>query len=175
MNRTTTTVFTDTLETPIGILTIYATNIGVCFLKFDNTTKTERIFQQVQKLLNASIRNASNPHTTQAKQELVEYFAGTRTNFETKLHIVGTDFQKSAWQQLEKIPYGTTISYTTQAQQLNRAHAVRAVANANGSNRISIIIPCHRVIGSDGSLIGYGGGLERKKWLLNFEAHRAST
>jgi len=85
------------------------------------------------------------------------------------LHTPGTDFQKSVWKILQEIPYGETRSYKQQAIALGNPKAIRAVASANGHNRISIIIPCHRVIGSDGSLTGYGGGLHRKKWLLDFE------
>lgn len=168
-----TTAFTDTLPTPIGELAIYATDIGVYFLKFTDTEKSERVFKQVQTTHNMVVRNASNPHIVQAKQELTEYFTGTRTHFQTQLHIMGTDFQQAAWQQLQKIPYGTTISYATQAQHMQHAKAVRAVANANGCNRVSIMIPCHRVIGSNGTLTGYGGGIARKKWLLDLESKHA--
>lgn len=169
------TAFTDTIHTPIGKLAIYASDIGVYFLKFTDTEKSQRVFEQVQKTHNMRVHNTSNPHTAQAKQELAEYFAGTRTHFQTPLHIMGTDFQQAAWQQLQTIPYGATISYAAQAQHMQCAKAVRAVANANGCNRISIIIPCHRVIGSNGTLTGYGGGLERKQWLLDFEASHTNT
>lgn len=101
--------------------------------------------------------------------QLKEYFEGTRQKFDLKLQPHGTDFQKSVWSKLEKIPYGKTISYLELSKTLGDVKAIRAVANANGKNPLWIIIPCHRVIGSDGSLTGYAGGLHRKKWLLEHE------
>lgn len=160
---------TANISSPLGEIAIYATEKGVCFLKFADHIKGELILQQVLKQLSGRVEKRENPHICQAQQELNEYFDGKRTHFQTPLDIVGTAFQKSAWKVLQNIAYGTTVSYREQAKQLGREQAVRAVANANGRNRISIIIPCHRVIGSDGSLTGYGGGLERKRWLLAFE------
>ncbi len=101
--------------------------------------------------------------------QLEEYFAGRRKDFKIKLTMQGTPFQKEAWMALEKIPYGKTISYREQAESLGSAAKARAIGQANGRNPISIIVPCHRVIAADGSLGGYGGGLERKKWLLDLE------
>ena len=102
--------------------------------------------------------------------QLNEYFEGTRKKFDLKLNPEGTDFQKKVWNQLELIPYGKTISYLDLSKQLGDVKAIRAVANANGKNPLWIIVPCHRVIGSDGSLTGYAGGLHRKQWLLNHES-----
>lgn len=102
--------------------------------------------------------------------QLNEYFEGTRKIFDLKLNALGTDFQKKVWKQLEQIPYGKTISYLELSKQLGDVKAIRAIANANGKNPLWIIIPCHRVIGSDGSLTGYAGGLHRKKWLLEHES-----
>ena len=102
-------------------------------------------------------------------KQLEEYFNGRRQKFFLKLAPAGTDFQKSVWRRLEKISYGKTVSYAEIAADLGNPNACRAVGNANGKNPISIIIPCHRVIGSDGDLTGYGGGLWRKRWLLKFE------
>jgi methylated-DNA-[protein]-cysteine S-methyltransferase len=101
--------------------------------------------------------------------QLNEYFEGTRTQFDLKLNPEGTDFQKQVWKQLEQIPYGKTMSYLELSKQLGDVKAIRAVANANGKNPLWIIVPCHRVIGSDGSLTGYAGGLHRKQWLLEHE------
>ena len=101
--------------------------------------------------------------------QLEEYFTGTRKDFNLKLNPNGTDFQNRVWNELKKIPYGKTRSYMEQTKQLGDIKAIRAVASANGKNPISIIIPCHRVIGSDGSLTGYAGGIWRKKWLLEHE------
>lgn len=105
----------------------------------------------------------------QAVTELQEYFAGTRNNFSFKLNPQGTDFQKKVWQALLTIPYGTTTSYQKLAIELGDVKAIRAVAAANGKNPLWIVVPCHRVIGSDGSLTGYAGGIWRKKWLLEHE------
>ena len=102
--------------------------------------------------------------------QLVEYFEGSRKQFNLKLNPLGTDFQKSVWNQLSQIPYGKTISYLELSKQIGDVKAIRAVANANGKNPLWIITPCHRVIGSDGSLTGYAGGLHRKQWLLEHES-----
>jgi methylated-DNA-[protein]-cysteine S-methyltransferase len=102
--------------------------------------------------------------------QLNEYFEGTRKQFDLKLNPQGTDFQKQVWKLLEQIPYGKTLSYLELSKQLGDVKAIRAVANANGKNPLWIIIPCHRVIGSDGSLTGYAGGLHRKQWLLEHES-----
>lgn len=102
--------------------------------------------------------------------QLQEYFQGIRKNFDLKLNPEGTTFQKQVWKLLEQIPYGKTVSYLDLSKQLGDVKAIRAVANANAKNPIWIIVPCHRVIGSDGSLTGYAGGLHRKEWLLNHES-----
>lgn len=101
--------------------------------------------------------------------QLNEYFEGTRKRFDLKLNPQGSDFQKQVWKQLEQIPYGKTLSYLDLSKQLGDVKAIRAVANGNGKNPLWIIVPCHRVIGSDGSLTGYAGGLHRKQWLLDHE------
>lgn len=101
--------------------------------------------------------------------QLEEYFQGLRTQFDITLNPEGTDFQKQVWKLLEQIPYGKTISYLDLAKQLGDVKAIRAVANANAKNPLWIIVPCHRVIGTNGSLTGYAGGLHRKQWLLNHE------
>jgi methylated-DNA-[protein]-cysteine S-methyltransferase len=107
---------------------------------------------------------------TPAKQQLGEYFAGKRRVFDLKLAPQGTDFQMRVWKALQEIPYGETVSYLHIATRIGQPSAVRAVGAANGKNPIGIIIPCHRVIGAAGQLVGYGGGLPRKKWLLEHES-----
>jgi methylated-DNA-[protein]-cysteine S-methyltransferase len=104
-----------------------------------------------------------------AARQLDEYFAGKRRDFDLPLHLQGTAFQRRVWQALTEIPYGATWSYGQQAKRIGNANASRAVGLANGRNPISIVVPCHRVIGADGSLTGYGGGVERKRWLLAHE------
>jgi methylated-DNA-[protein]-cysteine S-methyltransferase len=106
-------------------------------------------------------------------QELSEYFAGTRTSFDIPVNPSGTDFQQSVWKQLQRIPYGQTRSYGDIAKAVGNPKAARAVGHANNQNHILIIIPCHRVIGADGSLVGFGGGIEMKQFLLDLEAHHA--
>jgi AraC family transcriptional regulator of adaptative response/methylated-DNA-[protein]-cysteine methyltransferase len=129
----------------------------------------ETEFKDLCKRLNAVILPGENKYLDQTKQQLKSYFEGKLKTFSVPLHTPGTEFQNKVWEVLQTIPYGETLSYETMAQRISRPKAVRAVGTANGANRIAIIIPCHRVIGKDGKLIGYGGGLERKKWLLDFE------
>jgi len=155
--------------TDIGPMFACASSKGVCLLEFTDRRMLETEFKDLRKRLNAVILPGENPHLEQVKMELQEYFQGKRKTFTVPLQTPGTDFQQYVWQGLRKIPYGQTRSYKEQAVALEKPKAVRAVASANGMNRIAIIIPCHRVIGSDGKLVGYGGGLHRKKWLLDLE------
>ncbi|WP_289060111.1 methylated-DNA--[protein]-cysteine S-methyltransferase [uncultured Zobellia sp.] len=108
-------------------------------------------------------------HLVEAAEQLQQYFAGTRSDFDIKLNPEGTDFQKRVWEALLEIPFGKTVSYLDLSKTLGDVKAIRAVAAANGKNPLWIVVPCHRVIGSDGSLTGYAGGLHRKKWLLDHE------
>ena len=116
-----------------------------------------------------TISDTNSPIIQNAIHQLNEYFAGTRKDFDLPLDPNGTDFQKSVWDELVKISYGTTTTYLKLSRKLNNEKAIRAVGTSNGQNPIAIVIPCHRVIGSDGSLTGYAGGLWRKKWLLEHE------
>ncbi len=155
--------------TPLGTMMAATTDKGICLLEFTDRKALETELKQLQKLLNAIILPGNHPILHQLQQELDAYFAGTRKDFEVPLHAPGTPFQQQVWQALQTIPYGETRSYKKQAQVIEQPQAVRAVARANGANRISILIPCHRVIGEDGNLTGYGGGIWRKQWLLNHE------
>jgi AraC family transcriptional regulator, regulatory protein of adaptative response / methylated-DNA-[protein]-cysteine methyltransferase len=157
------------LTTPIGPMFAGATDDGVCLLEFTDRRMLEKEFQDLRRLKRAVILPGTNRHLEQTERELREYFAGERKDFTVAIDAPGTIFQQTVWRILTSIPYGETRSYAQQAEALGNAKAVRAVASANGMNRISIIIPCHRVIGADGSLTGYGGGLHRKRWLLEFE------
>jgi AraC family transcriptional regulator of adaptative response/methylated-DNA-[protein]-cysteine methyltransferase len=145
------------------------TEKGICLLDFTDRRMLETEFNELRRYLNAVILPGENPHFELLKKELNEYFEGTRQNFSVPLVTPGTEFQNTVWEQLRRIPFGQTVSYKYQATAIKRPEAVRAVANANGHNRISIMIPCHRVIGEDGQLTGYGGGLWRKKWLIEHE------
>jgi len=155
--------------TPLGPMFVGATEQGVCLLEFVDRRMLETEFKDLQRHLNGTIVTGENEHTKQAKQQLEEYFAGSRKHFTVALHTPGTAFQTQVWNVLKEIPYGETTSYQAQAERVGNPKAVRAVASANGCNRVSIIIPCHRVIGKNGTLTGYGGGLERKQWLLEHE------
>jgi AraC family transcriptional regulator of adaptative response/methylated-DNA-[protein]-cysteine methyltransferase len=157
------------INSRLGPMYACASERGLCLLEFTERRMLEREFKDLQKRLKAVILPGKHPHIEQAKKELEEYFKGERKAFEVKLDTPGTDFQNKVWNQLLKIPYGETRSYKKQAEMLGNPDAVRAVARANGMNRIAIIIPCHRVIGENGELKGYAGGLPRKRWLLDFE------
>ena len=162
-------IYIDRFSTKLGPMFAAATDKGLCLLEYADRKSLESEFKDLSERLNAVIVPGINEHIELAKQQLGEYLDGRRRDFSVSIDAPGTEFQKDVWKLLVKIPYGTTCSYLEQAKKLEKPKAVRAVANANGMNRISIIIPCHRVIGSDGSLTGYGGGLPRKKWLLELE------
>lgn len=155
--------------TPIGPMFACASEKGLCLLEFTDRRMLETEFKDLRHRLNAVILPGENPHLNQVQREIQDYFSGRRKTFTVPLHAPGTAFQQSVWTALQDIPYGQTRSYKEQAVVLGKPKAVRTLASANGHNRIGIIIPCHRIIGSDGHLTGYGGGLHRKKWLLDFE------
>lgn len=157
------------IETPLGTMIACADENGICMLEFSDRKALPTELKEISKHFNANIIQGENPHFKILEQELVEYFAGKRQIFTVPLSFVGTEFQKKVWEVLRGIPYGTTRSYQQQANILGNPKAVRAVANANGLNKISIIIPCHRVIGTNGTLTGYGGGIWRKQKLLELE------
>jgi methylated-DNA-[protein]-cysteine S-methyltransferase len=162
---TTAATITTTAASPVGLLTLTASDGYLTGLAMDGQ------------------RHAPPPDPGQRRDDrwfagivgqLEAYFAGERTTFDMPLQLSGTDFQRQVWSELQRIPYGETISYGELARRLGNPAAVRAVGLANGRNPIAIVVPCHRVIGADGSLTGYGGGLERKSWLLDHEAlHQA--
>jgi AraC family transcriptional regulator, regulatory protein of adaptative response / methylated-DNA-[protein]-cysteine methyltransferase len=160
------------MPTPLGPMIAVATHDAVCLLEFADRRMLELQFRRVRKYFDAFFIPAMNPILETLAHQLEEYFAGELRRFTVPLDIPGTDFQRSVWTKLQQIPYGTTTSYRDIAVTLNVPSAVRAVARANGDNRIAIIIPCHRVIGSNGDLTGYGGGLWRKRRLLEIEGCR---
>ena len=157
------------LLTPLGPMVAAASESGLCLLEFTDRRMLETQFKRLAARTGAVLAPGSNPVLEQTQDELGGYFDGTRTSFSMTLEPAGTDFQKEAWQALRRIPYGETRSYAEQAKLIGRPTAVRAVARANGDNPIAIIAPCHRVVGSDGKLTGYGGGLHRKRYLLDHE------
>jgi methylated-DNA-[protein]-cysteine S-methyltransferase len=152
---------TATLDTPIGALQLAASPEGLVAVRFPCN----------EKLPDTRGSAAAQGHLEQGRTALQDYFAGRRTVFgELALAPSGTEFQRQVWRALSLIPFGQTVSYAHIASRIGRPKAVRAVGLANGRNPLPLIVPCHRVIGSNGSLTGFGGGLPTKKWLLEFEA-----
>lgn len=148
-------VYSVYLDTPVGPVEISGTKEGITAVRF--VPQTQASSAEIPSCLRDGL------------QQLEEYFAGRRTDFSLPLLPQGTPFQRQVWEKLRQIPCGQTVSYRELAAAVGRPRAVRAVGRANATNPVNIIVPCHRVIGSDGSLTGYGGGLERKEWLINHE------
>ncbi|WP_102794403.1 methylated-DNA--[protein]-cysteine S-methyltransferase [Bowmanella denitrificans] len=142
------------LHSPIGLVEIAATHSGLCAIKF---VETQRFDTQPTRLLDKAVT------------QLDEYFQGKRRQFELPLAAPGTEFQQQVWRALQTVDFGQTASYAQIARRIGNPAAVRAVGAANGKNPISILVPCHRIIGSNGTLTGYAGGIERKAWLLQHE------
>jgi len=157
------------IETPLGTMLACAVAEGLCLLEFTDRKMLETELKHLAKVLNGTIVQGDNPHFHLMEIQLEEYFAGKRKAFSVPLYTPGSDFQNLVWNALKEIPFGETKSYKEQALIINKPEAIRAVANANGMNKISILIPCHRVVGVNGALTGYGGGIWRKQWLLNLE------
>ena len=153
----------------MGKMRMGATDQGICLFEFEYRRSIDTIMKRVETLSGFTVTEGDHPHFGVLEKQVGEYFKGTRTAFDLPLQLLGTPFQASVWEGLMKIPYGETRSYKKQSIFLGNEKAIRAVAGANGDNGIAIIVPCHRVIGENGSLVGYGGGLQRKKWLLDHE------
>lgn len=162
------------LETPLGSMLALADDRGLHLLDFVDRRGLERALAMLQKRLRARVLPGEHRYLAQIEHELAEYFAGTRQTFDTPVVLTGSPFQSTVWRALQAIPAGATCSYAGLAAKIGRPTAVRAVGRANGDNRLSIIVPCHRVIGADGALTGYGGGLARKQKLLDLERAAAS-
>lgn len=159
------------IVTPLGPMVVAANDTGIVLLEFADRRMLETQLIRVKRIYKCQFRVGVNSVMQQLAREMTEYFEGIRTCFNVSMSDSGSEFQNSVWDQLKQIPTGTTSTYKILAKQIRKPRAVRAVGKANGDNRLTILIPCHRVIGSDGSLTGYGGGLDRKMWLLNHEAH----
>ncbi len=156
-------------ETPLGSMIAGATSKGLCLLEFMDRRSLESELEKIKKHKNGIFVKQESHIIKETKKQLLEYFAKERANFDIKLDMLGTEFQKQVWTVLCTIAYGETKSYFEQATRLGNVKAIRAVAGANAKNMISIIIPCHRVIGKNGKLVGYGGGIDRKRQLLALE------
>ncbi len=157
------------LKTPVGEIILGSYDNTLCMADWRYRKGRDSIDGRLQKSLHATFVEEASPVLKLAEEELKAYFQGLRQTFDLPLLMIGTEFQKSVWQGLLKIPFGTTASYMELAKSINKEKAVRAVASAVGANAISIFIPCHRIIGADGSLTGYAGGLDTKKKLLEIE------
>jgi methylated-DNA-[protein]-cysteine S-methyltransferase len=150
MNRT----YFSYYKSPIGLIEIVGTPTAITELNFVEERRQDA---------------ASHTYVRKIKQQVAEYFEGKRRTFDIRLALIGTDFQQHVWQRLQTVPYGRTASYQDIARGIGRPAAVRAVGAANGRNPVAIIVPCHRIIGKNGRLVGYGSGLWRKEWLLRHE------
>ncbi len=163
-------IWTTRLETPLGTMVAADFKGRLCLLEFADRRALETELGDLARLLGTSPVPGRTPLHGEVERQLGDYFAGRRRSFDLPLELPGTPFQKAVWEGLRAIPYGETRSYAAQARSLGRPEAVRAVARANGQNRVAIVVPCHRVLGSDGTLVGYAGGLPRKEALLDLEA-----
>jgi methylated-DNA-[protein]-cysteine S-methyltransferase len=152
-------IWTTTYDSPIGPLKLAATSCGLSGLHFEGARHP----------VDGSAWTERRDQFAEAMRQLDQYFAGKRRRFELKLDMIGTEFQRRVWQQLTEIPFGTTISYGELARRVGDVKASRAVGLANGRNPVAVIVPCHRVIGANGALTGFGGGLPRKRFLLDLE------
>ena len=167
-------MFVERIETPLGAMIAVADDEGLRLLEFTDRRATERELSILRKRLRTSVVPGEHPHLEAIRSQLGDYFSGRKLKFDIPLAPVGSGFQLRAWEILLSIPIGETRSYSWMAKQLGDENARRAVGRANGTNMICIVIPCHRVIRADGTLCGYGGGLWRKKWLLDHEKRYAS-
>ncbi len=150
-------LFSSYLKTPIGFLKITTSDVAVVSIDFVTShSKKQAVITSPQILIDC-------------ESQLTEYFAGTRQNFDLQLELGGTEFQNKVWKALQKVKFGKTASYKDIAEKINSPKGFRAVGMANNKNPIPIIIPCHRIIGTKGDLVGYAGGLKTKKWFLDFE------
>ena len=154
-------------NSPIDKLTLSATPIGLAGLQFECDTK--RIFTVAPSDFTTQEAASAARIIARTINQLDEYFSGTRHSFDVDLDLTGTDFQVSVWRSLMLIPFGETVTYGQQAMWISRPKAARAVGAGNGKNPVAIVLACHRVVGADGSLTGFGGGLRRKQWLLDHE------
>lgn len=159
----------DWLDSPLGPMLVISDEEGIYLLEFAERRNLEKEIERLKVKLKAIIVPGRTAHIDLIKRELTEYFEGSLKLFKTKIHLLGSPFQIKVWQELMRIPYGETRSYISQATAIDKPTAKRAVANANGANQLAIIIPCHRIIRANSDLGGYGGGITRKKWLIEHE------
>ncbi len=157
------------LDTPLGVMLAAGDDARLYMLNYVEQSSLERKAALIQTKLRARIEMGESATVESVTREMREYFAGGRSAFETPLAMTGTTFQTRVWEELLQIPFGETIPYAELARRIGKPAAFRAVAQANSQNALSVVIPCHRVINNDGSLGGYSSGVDRKRWLLDFE------
>ena len=158
------------MESPIGNVLIVVSDVGVRRIEFltDSSSTSHLLLEH-----NANATGIQHEFLRHTSDELHQYFLGKRKAFSVPIDVAGTKFQTQAWNALSQIPYGATWSYSQQAHHIGRPRAVRAIGTANSKNPVAIVVPCHRVIGADGSLTGYAGGLDKKMWLLRHESQNS--
>jgi O-6-methylguanine DNA methyltransferase len=164
----------DVLDTPVGPLFVGGSDEGVHVIKFVDQRESEAVLVSEVEAAAGEPATRGGAASEEVVRQLEEYFAGARSEFDLPLSPRGTPFQLKVWEALRSIPPGETTSYGAMAELIGKPTASRAVGAANGKNPISIVVPCHRVIGANGTLTGYGGGLKRKAWLLNHETSASS-
>jgi AraC family transcriptional regulator of adaptative response/methylated-DNA-[protein]-cysteine methyltransferase len=162
-------MYSTSIQTPLGRMLAIADEQSLYFLEFEERQGFRQSLARLQKKTGAVIVSGSTKILVSIERELHDFFKGTLKVFNTPLSYLGTPFQKQVWSELQKIPFGETCSYLSLAAAVGRPTAVRAVAQANASNQLAVIIPCHRVINANGALGGYAGGLHKKQWLLDHE------
>lgn len=163
-------IITTGINTPLGEMVIGATDLGICLLDFKHRKSIGTIKKRVTTYLKTGFEEGAHKYHTLLMSQLQEYFEGARKEFDVPLTFTGTTFQNKVWKALLEIPYGSKSTYLNQSNIVADEKAIRAVARANGENCLAIIVPCHRIIGSNGNLTGYAGGLKAKQWLLDHEA-----
>jgi len=167
-------IFHQQIKTPLGEMLACATDEGLCLLEFADRPMLPEQMQRVEQYFGNEMLDAPHPIIKKTAQQLQEYFYEKRKEFDIPLLLNGTPFQEKVWNVLLEIPYGFTRSYMDQAIALGNPKAIRAVASANGDNRIAIIVPCHSIIGKKGEMVGYGGGVKRKQALLQIESSQGN-
>lgn len=168
-------IYTTLMKSPLGALVAGASSDGICLLEFNDPERLEGQLTALKRVFGCPVLPGNLPHLEKLRQELNEYFLGKRQVFTLPLLFPGSQFQLKVWSALQQIPYGKTCSYEEIARQIGTARAARAVGTANGQNRIAIVIPCHRLVNKNGKLGGYGGGLWRKRLLLELEQRFSSS
>ncbi|SES42559.1 methylated-DNA--[protein]-cysteine S-methyltransferase [Salipaludibacillus aurantiacus] len=163
-------IYYSEMDSPIGTLTLAKSEKGICFIEFGSVSSACASIKAKLRKMHINGELAEDPAAlVEEKHQLAEYFSGERKTFDLPLDLIGSTFQKLVWEKVKDIPYGSTKSYKQIASEIGAPKAVRAIGGANNKNPVPIIIPCHRVIGSNGAMVGYGGGLDKKEILLRLE------